>query len=79
MPLVSVQENLVQPARFVGWYWWRGELAGKGCRRVNMVQILCTHLCKLKNDAYSNYSRYRVRNKGECSGGEFRYDVFDIL
>jgi hypothetical protein len=23
---------------------------GKGCRRVNMVQILCTHVCKWKNE-----------------------------
>jgi hypothetical protein len=27
----------------------RGEEVGKDCRRVNMVQILCTHLCKWKN------------------------------
>jgi hypothetical protein len=24
----------------------RGEEVGKGCKRVNMVQILCTHECK---------------------------------
>jgi hypothetical protein len=35
--------------------WWgadtsgRGEDVGKGCRRVNMVQILCTHVFKWKN------------------------------
>jgi hypothetical protein len=29
---------------------WRGEEVGKGCRRVNMVQILCTHVCNWKND-----------------------------
>jgi hypothetical protein len=28
----------------------RGEDIGKGCRRVNIVQILCTHECKWKND-----------------------------
>jgi hypothetical protein len=28
----------------------REEDAGKGCRRVNMVQILCTHVCKWKNE-----------------------------
>jgi hypothetical protein len=28
-----------------------GEDVGKGCRRVNMVQILCVHICKWKNDA----------------------------
>jgi hypothetical protein len=26
------------------------EDVGKGCRRVNMVQILCTHVCKWKNE-----------------------------
>jgi hypothetical protein len=26
----------------------RGEEIGKGCRRVNMVEILCTHVCKQK-------------------------------
>jgi hypothetical protein len=24
--------------------------AGKGYRRVNKVQVLCTHVCKCKND-----------------------------
>jgi hypothetical protein len=28
----------------------RGEDVGKGCRRMNMVQILCTHVCKWKYD-----------------------------
>jgi hypothetical protein len=27
-----------------------GDEEGKGCKRVNMVQILCTHVCKWKND-----------------------------
>jgi hypothetical protein len=26
-----------------------GDVAGKGCRRVNTVQILCAHICKWKN------------------------------
>jgi hypothetical protein len=30
--------------------WRKGEEVGKGCRRVNMVQILCTHVHKLKNE-----------------------------
>jgi hypothetical protein len=30
---------------------------GKGCRRMNMVQILCTHVCKWKYDICWNYSR----------------------
>jgi hypothetical protein len=28
----------------------RREDVEKGCRRVNMVQILCTHVCKWKNE-----------------------------
>jgi hypothetical protein len=27
-----------------------GEVVEKGCRRVNMVQILCTYICRCKND-----------------------------
>jgi hypothetical protein len=26
------------------------EEVGKGCRGVNTVQILCTHVCKMKNE-----------------------------
>jgi hypothetical protein len=28
----------------------RVEVVEKGCKRVNMVQILCTYVCKFKND-----------------------------
>jgi hypothetical protein len=28
----------------------RGEKLGKGQGKVNIVQILCTHVCKCKND-----------------------------
>jgi hypothetical protein len=34
-----------------GCYSGTGEVAGDGCKRVNMVQILCTHACKCKNDS----------------------------
>jgi hypothetical protein len=30
----------------------REEEVEKGCRKVNMVLILCTHLCKWKKDSY---------------------------
>jgi hypothetical protein len=35
-----------------GWYqWeWEGEDVEKVCRRVNIVQIPCTHVCKWKNE-----------------------------
>jgi hypothetical protein len=29
-----------------------GEDVRRGCRRVNMVQILCTHACKLTDETY---------------------------
>jgi hypothetical protein len=35
----------------------RGVEVGKGCGRVNMVQILCAHVCKWKNGTCRNYSR----------------------
>jgi hypothetical protein len=36
------------------------------CRRVNMVQIMYTHVCKWKNESYCNYSRNGWRGeKGE--------------
>jgi hypothetical protein len=44
----------------------RREVVGKGCRRVNMVQILGTRVCKRKNDICGNYSRNgRGRDKGK--------------
>jgi hypothetical protein len=44
----------------------RGENVGKECRRVNMLQILCTHVCKRKNETCLNYSRNGVEgNKRE--------------
>jgi hypothetical protein len=45
-----------------------GEEVEKGYGRVNMVQILCTHVCKWKNDTCLNYSKNvgrGERNKGE--------------
>jgi hypothetical protein len=33
-----------------GWYQWEGEYVGNGYKRVKMVQILCTHVCKWKNE-----------------------------
>jgi hypothetical protein len=28
------------------WLQWEGEEVGKECGRVNIMQILCTHVCK---------------------------------
>jgi hypothetical protein len=44
------------------------------------VQILCTHVLKWKNSICCNYSRNGgggLRENG--GGGEFNYDIFDIL
>jgi hypothetical protein len=32
------------------WYQWEGEDVEGGHRRVSVVQIRCTHVCKWKND-----------------------------
>jgi hypothetical protein len=55
----------------------KGEEVGKGCGRVNIVQILCTHVQKWKNDNCSNYSRNGGEENGE--GENFKYDIFDTL
>jgi hypothetical protein len=40
------------------------------CRRVDMMQILCTYTCKLKNETCWNYSRTRGKGfKGEQGRG----------
>jgi hypothetical protein len=35
-----------------GWYQWEGKDEGKGSRWVNMMEILCTHACKRKNESH---------------------------
>jgi hypothetical protein len=44
-------------------------MEGKGSRKVNMVQVLCKHVCIYKIDAFQNY--YRNKGKGQIkeSGG----------
>jgi hypothetical protein len=54
---------------------WGG---GEGCRSVNMVQILCTHVCKWKNEICGNYSRNGGVKEND-GGGKFKYDIFDTL
>jgi hypothetical protein len=43
----------------------RGEVAEKEGRRVNMVQILCTHKYKCENDTCSHYSRNGEGGQGK--------------
>jgi hypothetical protein len=41
-----------------------------------MVQILCTHLWKWKNETCLNYSRNRARGAKENDGrAEFKFDI----
>jgi hypothetical protein len=46
---------------------------------MNMVQILCTHVCKWKSESVETLLGMGGGDKGEWSGGEFNYDIFDIL
>jgi hypothetical protein len=49
---------------------------GKGCTRVNIVETLCIHVCKWKNETCCNYSRNGGRGTKENDGGsEFNYDI----
>jgi hypothetical protein len=54
---------------------------GKGGRRVNMVQIIYTHVCKCKNDYLLKL--FQESGEGEMKessgGGEFNYDIYDTL
>jgi hypothetical protein len=41
--------------------FFEGEDVGRGCRWVNMVQILCTYVHKWENETYQNYSKNGVK------------------
>jgi hypothetical protein len=50
--------------------WEGGGYIRKWYRMVNMVKILCTHVCKWKNETCSIYSRNGEEgDKGECWRG----------
>jgi hypothetical protein len=48
---------------------------GTGYRRVIMVQILCAHVYKWKNETWGNYSLNGGRRIKENDGGEFNCDI----
>jgi hypothetical protein len=52
----------------VGTGGWQ-ELAGKECRTVNILQILCTHAYKCKNDnllkPFQDWEKVGIKEKGE--------------
>jgi hypothetical protein len=59
-----------------GWYQWKGEEVGKGCGRVNIVQILCTHVCKWKMRPVETIPGMGGEGiKKNDGGGEFNYDI----
>jgi hypothetical protein len=43
-----MEERKVKQVLSEGWYQWVGKDIRKGCRRVNMVEIFCTHVQKWK-------------------------------
>jgi hypothetical protein len=56
----------------------RREVVGKEVRRVNIVQILCAHVSKWKNDTCWSYCKNGGAN-GSGRRGESNYDIFDTL
>jgi hypothetical protein len=66
------------------WFRWEGEEVGKVYRRVNMVQILCTHICTIfvngkmiPIETIPGMGGREIKKNGR--GGEFNYDIFEIL
>jgi hypothetical protein len=57
----------------------RGEDVGKGCVRVNIVQLLYTHVCKWKMIPVETIPGNEVGGIKENVGrDEFKYDIFDV-
>jgi hypothetical protein len=42
--LSKTEDRKVKQVLSEGWHQWKGEVIRKGCRRVKMVEILCTHV-----------------------------------
>jgi hypothetical protein len=56
-----------------------GEDVGKGCVRVNIVQLLYTHVCKWKMIPVETIPGNEVGGIKENVGrDEFKYDIFDV-
>jgi hypothetical protein len=76
---IGEQEGEAGPVWVVGTSG-RDEDVGRGCRRMDIIQILCTHVCKWKIEGCWDYSRNVGRGIMENDGrGEFKYDILDIL
>jgi hypothetical protein len=61
------------------WHQWEGGSGRERDRRMNTTQIMCTHVCKCKNDNCWNGSGIVEENEGEWWRGEFKWDIFDTL
>jgi hypothetical protein len=59
-----------------GWYQWEGGDKKKEYRRVNVVEILCTHVFKWKNETVETIPGMRGEGiKENDEGGEFNSDI----
>jgi hypothetical protein len=57
-----------------------GEMVGKGSRKANKVQKICTHACKCKKLYLLKLLHEWGRGiKGTPGRGEFKYDIFNTL
>jgi hypothetical protein len=59
-------------ARREGWQQWEPGGGGERGGRVNMVQIVCTHVCKCNNETCCNYSRKWGRGIKENDEGRIQ-------
>jgi hypothetical protein len=48
----KLENRRVEQVLFGGWFQWKVKDIETGYRRVNMVQVLCTNVCKWKNETY---------------------------
>jgi hypothetical protein len=63
-----------------GWHWWEGEVDREMGKRVNMVEIMYTRVCKSKMTPVETVPEIRGGGmKENCGGGEFKYDIFDTV
>jgi hypothetical protein len=62
------------------WHWWEVGGGRESGRRVNMVQIMYTHVCKGRKLLVETVPGIRRGQIKESSAGdELKYDIFDTL
>jgi hypothetical protein len=78
--IIGKQEGRIDPVWGRAGTSRKGEDVGKGCRRVNVVPILCTHVCKWKMRLTKTIPRmWGGGIKENDRGDEFKYDIFATL